>query len=68
MQRAFDAHDLVGTVLAIDHRDRSEEALAADVLFAQIAKTDAGLADVAALGVVDPGTHGVKLLASETRG
>ena len=59
MQGAFDAHDLVGAVLAIDHCDRAEEALAADVLFAQVAEADARLADMPPLGVMDPGTHGV---------
>ena len=64
VQRTFDAHDLVGAVPAVDHCDRAEEALAADVLFAQVAEADARLADVAALGVMDPGTHGSGLLPS----
>jgi hypothetical protein len=33
VQGALDAHDLVGAVLAVDHGDRAEEALPADVLF-----------------------------------
>jgi hypothetical protein len=57
MQRALHADDLVRPVLAIDHRNRPKETVAADVLFAEIAKTDPRLTDVAALGVVDPGTH-----------
>jgi hypothetical protein len=32
------------------------------VFLAQVAAPDAGLADVAALGMVDPGTHGMALL------
>ena len=65
MQSAFDAHHLVGAVLTVDHRDRAEEALAADVLFAQVAEADARLADMPPLGVMDPGTHCSVLLPSE---
>jgi len=58
VQGTFDAHDLVGAMLAVDHGDRAEEALPADVLFAQVAEADPCLADMPPLGVVDPGTHG----------
>jgi hypothetical protein len=44
-------------VLAVDHGDRAEEALTADMLFAKIAEADPRLADVAAFGVMDPGPH-----------
>ena len=58
VQGTFDAHDLVGAMLAVDHGDRAEEALPTDVLFAQVAEADPCLADMPPLGVVDPGTHG----------
>ena len=38
VERALDPHDFVGAVLAVDHGHRTEEALAADVLLAQIAQ------------------------------
>jgi hypothetical protein len=41
-------------MLAVDHGDRAEEALPADVLFAQVAEADPCLADMPPLGVVNP--------------
>jgi hypothetical protein len=40
-------------MLAVDHGDRAEEALPADVLFAQVTEADPCLADMAPLGVMD---------------
>src|ERR1700751_974330 len=51
---AFEAHNLVWSVGAIEHRDRPGKALSAQMLLAQIAKPDPGLTHEAAARKVDP--------------
>jgi hypothetical protein len=45
-------------MLAIDHGDRAEEALPADMFLAQIAEADAGLPDMSSAREMDPRPHG----------